>query len=436
MKKFFIWSTNACIERILDCQKVHNYLQANGWRSVDNLSCADLIVVSTCSLTEEEDKSSEDYIRFCLKKKRKTAEIVVAGCMPVIAPDKFSRLGRFFTISPTNLEALDEIIKGKLKFKDIKEANIVIVSKFHKLLFKKWLKVLSAIRSFRNNFRFKKDFFAKCLASLKNLVFSSGSFFSTIDPFLVNSRNDFFYLKISRGCLGECSYCAKRFATGRLKSRTPEMVVKEFETGLDKGYKKFYLVTEDSGCYGIDIGRSIIDLLEMIFKTGREHEFKLVISNFNAQWLIKYYEQLERILILNQGKILYLQVPVQSGSDRILRLMNRRYSIKEVKTCLLRLKENAPDIALKTDIIVGFPGESEEDFSRTKEFMEKTKFDFADIFAFQDREKTVAHRMNGKIPQEIIENRVLQLLKMRKGGLSGTGIIFRKAVELLKDFSI
>lgn len=433
MKKFFICSTNSCIERMLDCQKMNDYLRSNGWKPVKNISGADLIIVSTCSLTEAEDKSSEDYIRFYQRKKHKNAEVVIAGCMPVIVPDKFRTLGKFFTITPLNLEALDSLVKGKLKFAEVKEPNEIAVSRFHKLLFKKWLEAVSAMRSFFGKFALKKDFFSGYLSAVKKQVSAAGALSFEIDPFLANRRNDFFYIKISQGCLGECSYCAKRFATGRLKSRSPEVVISEFESGLRKGYKKFYLVTEDSGCYGLDIGRSVVELLEQIFRSGRDHDFKLVISNLNAQWLVKYYDRLEQVLIANQEKILYLQVPVQSGSNRILRLMNRRYDIEDVKKCFLHLKEKAPAIALKTDIIVGFPGESDEDFNMTREFMEKTGFDFADIFAFQNRQNTNAYKMNGKVPQEVVERRVRQLLKIRKCG-PGARVIIKKAVELVKDF--
>ena len=434
-RKFFIWSTNACIERILDCQKIHDYLVHNGWVSVKDLSRADLIVVSTCSLTEEEDKSSEDYIRFCLRRKRKTAEIIIAGCMPVIVPDKFSKLGRFLTVSPTNFDALDKFVKGEYGFNESAEPNIVVVSKFHKLLFKKWLKLTLRMRDWFSGFKSKKGLLPGFLAFLRKHAGTVGSLSSAIDPFLVNSRNDFFYLRISRGCLGECSYCAKRFSTGRLKSRDREAILREFEAGLKKRYEKFYLVSEDCGCYGRDINSSVLDLLEQIFSAGREYRFKLVIPNFNAQWLVKYYEPLERMLVANRDKVLYLQVPVQSGSDRILRLMNRHYNIADVQKCLLRLKKKAPGLPLKTDIIVGFPGENEEDFLRTRKFMEKMEFDFADIFPFQNRQNTPAYDMPGKVPEEIKESRARDLLKIRKYR-PGSVVILKKAVELVKDFYV
>ncbi|MCK4994204.1 MAG: radical SAM protein [Candidatus Omnitrophica bacterium] len=433
VKKFFICSTNSCLERIVDCQRINDYLVANSWRSVDNPTTADLIIVSTCSLTSDEDESSADYIRFYLSKKAKKADIIIAGCMPIIAPDKFHQLGEFLSVAPSNLEALDKIVKAKIKFNAIKEPNILSVSKFHKMLFKKWLKARKAVRKFLESFSFRKEFFAGCIYGFKKQISSLGLIKTGIDPFLVDSRNDFFYLKISRGCLSKCSYCAIRFATGRLKSRDSETIISDFKKGLRKGSKKFYLVTEDAGCYGLDIGTTIVELLQKIFREGNDYDFKVIISNFNAQWLVKYYDQIEKIIVDNREKIFCFQVPVQSGSNKILCSMNRPYNIEEVKRCICTLKKKTSPMAITTDIIVGFPGEQEEDFLMTKDLMEEIGFDFANIFVFQNRQNTAAYNLGGKVSQEVTQRRVSQLEKIQKSN-SKTGLVVKKAIELLKDF--
>jgi tRNA A37 methylthiotransferase MiaB len=433
MKKFFIWSTNACIERILDCQKIQDYLEANQYQQVNKISRADLIIISTCSLTTSEDESSADYIRYCLRKKTITAKIIIAGCMPIIAQDKFRQLGDFNTISPTNLAALDDIIKSDVRFEQINEPNNVKVSRFHKMVFKQLLAARSRVFQFFEQKTKNEKYVKPSFASIKNSWKNLGLLKAYIDPFVVGKRNDFHYIRISRGCLGACNYCAKRFATGTLQSKSIENIIDEFIQGLKIGKKDFFLVTEDSGCYGIDLDTSIIKLLQQLFAAGKDFDFKLVISNFNARWLVSYYPELEKIMIENQRKLHYLQIPIQSGSNKILKLMNRKYMIEDVEKCLLVLRDKAPLIALTTDIIAGFPGETEEDFAQTKEFIRKLKFEHVDVFGFQDRNNTLANKMDDKVPQAIINRRVIELFESQKTGRSAVNV-FKKIFELINDF--
>jgi 2-methylthioadenine synthetase len=240
VKKFFVYATNSCLERILDCQKIHNYLLANGWQPVRKISAADLIIVSTCALTTGEDRSSVEYVRRCLNKKSPEAKIVIAGCLPVLMPDMLRSLGDFPIVPPTDLSAFDPLINPVVRFNDVAEPNDVKVSSFHNLLLKQWLAGKSAVTRLLGGNVFRPAFWRQCSSALRKNIDFLTSLQSRIDPFLVGKRDSLFYIRISRGCLGACSYCAKRHATGKLQSKPAGAVLAEFKAGLAAGRRYFF----------------------------------------------------------------------------------------------------------------------------------------------------------------------------------------------------
>ena len=145
---------------------------------------------------------------------------------------------------------------------------------------------------------------------------------------------------------------------------------------------------------------------------------KIIIKEFNAQWIVKYFQDLLRIFKENYEKIDYIVVPVQSASNRMLRLMKRPYTIEDVKKYLNIIKSEVPGLQISTHIMVGFPGETEEDFKESVDFIREYEFPFVDIYAYDDRPNTAASRMAGKVPQKIIAQRVDAVKKVQKQILS------------------
>ncbi|MFA5260804.1 MAG: radical SAM protein, partial [Candidatus Omnitrophota bacterium] len=142
-------------------------------------------------------------------------------------------------------------------------------------------------------------------------------------------------------------------------------------------------------------------------------DFQIVLSNFNARWFVKYYGELEPLLTQYQHKITFIQIPIQSGSSRILKLMDRHYTIEDVEAKLLRLRQKAPALPFTTDIIAGFPGETLEDFELTKAFLSRIRFRHVDIFAYEKRPGTKAGTLPGDIAPDVINERVLQLARLQ-----------------------
>lgn len=433
MKKFYICSTNACVERMLDCQKISNYFKVNGWQCTAEVSKADTIIINTCSFNKDEDDSSVDYIKYYLKKKAKPAKVIIAGCMSRVNPSLINQFGQFSSVSPTELCKLDEILKLDIKFHEVAEPNSISASGIsYKPVFKKLLASITLLSDLLKRQEFGGSFLKECANQLRKTLDYMMLIKSCINPLLVCNRNKFFYIRISKGCLSNCSYCAKRFSTGLVNSKSSKEIIGEFKKGIQAGHRNFFLLSEDVGSYGMENGTTIICLLEEMFLAGKGYDYKIAISNFNARWFVKYYGALGNIISDNQDKILHIQIPIQSGSNKILGLMKRHYKIEDVERCLLFLKKRAPFLNFTTDIIVGFPGETDEDFNMTKGFLGRAKFCYADVFSYTDRPNTIASMMEGKVPPEIIDKRASELLRMPSPN-SGIHTLVKKFVELARS---
>jgi len=197
-------------------------------------------------------------------------------------------------------------------------------------------------------------------------------------------------IPICRGCLGECSYCAVRHARGILKSRSIEGIAKEFRKGLENGKKEFWLTAQDCGCYGFDIGENLASLLKRLLK--EKGNYRIRLGMMNAQHLRKFLpELLEQMK--DERVFKFLHLPLQSGNDRILKLMNRKYSVKEWLACVKECRRKFPEISMATDIIVGFPAEAEKEFEGTLKAIESAECDVVNISRYGKRPFTQAAKM-------------------------------------------
>jgi tRNA A37 methylthiotransferase MiaB len=169
------------------------------------------------------------------------------------------------------------------------------------------------------------------------------------------------------------------------------------------------LISEDTGCYGLDIGTSLAELLGRLLVVGGE--FKLIVIDYNPCWLLKQREDLLPLFEQYQDKIKELFVPVQSGSDRILKRMCREYTSDDVGGVLREINKKAPRIALRTSLLVGFPGETDDDFEATREFITGVRFDEVTVNRYEDRPNTPSSRMTDKVQQETVEHRAQVLAK-------------------------
>ncbi len=415
MKRAYLYNTG-CIRRALDSTRIYNYLIENGWSFTNNLARADLVVISTCAAVQDDEDLALEAINNVAKKKSNSAKVVVTGCLPKINPEIIKEvrgLGDVQFIPTGELDKFDTLLNPVIKFQDIPTANTVTNE----------IGLMDYVLGYR---LFRHSFFLDTYKKLsmnrtfiRSALFLSGTL-NTIKKMLGLAHRQkfipYYNLRIAEGCLFSCSFCCIRFATGRLKSKPIDKIVEEFESGLRNGHKLFQLVCEDVGCYGLDIGTTFPTLLKQLLAINGDYQ--LLLIDFGGHWLVKYYDELLPLFMDNPDKIREMYVSLQSGSNKILKAMRRPEKSEEVRARLKELKSKLPNLILRTTVIVGFPGEKEEDFRKTIEAVTEIDFSVVELNKYTDRPGTASSRMQDKIPQKTIDRRTEELERL----LSNRGI--------------
>ena len=203
---------------------------------------------------------------------------------------------------------------------------------------------------------------------------------------------------INYGCLGNCSYCCVHFARGRLRSYLIDEIVERVKQDLVSGAREVWLTSQDTACYGKDIGASLADLLRRICEI--EGEFFVRVGMMNPNHVMEMLDEL--VETYKCGRVFkFLHLPVQSGDDEVLELMNRRYTVEEFKTVVQAFREEIPRLTLSTDVICGFPGESREAFEQTKKLVREVQPDIVNVSKFFSRPRTPAEKMVSLPPKEV-----------------------------------
>ena len=216
------------------------------------------------------------------------------------------------------------------------------------------------------------------------------------------------WVNIQYGCDKFCSYCIVPYTRGKQRSRLPKDILKEINSLKEKGYKEVTLLGQNVNAYGkdLDINYTMSNLLEDTAKTGIDR-IRFVTSHpwdFSSD-MIDTIAKYDNIMP-------YIHLPIQSGSDNILKKMNRRYTIEEYKKLFYELKSKIKNVSITTDIIVGFPNETEEDFQKTLDIYYELKYDLAYTFIYSPREGTPASKMEDSVPLEEKEERLQRLNKI------------------------
>lgn len=335
-------------EYILSCFK------DKGYEITDDI--ADIYIVNTCSVTNMSDAKSRKVIHR-LVRENKNSVIVVMGCMIEANKD-------------IKLDGVSIIIGNKDKAKVVELVEAYLKDREQKRLL---------YENFDSTFE---------------------------DMFITNmeSRHRAF-VKIEDGCENFCSYCIIPYTRGRVRSKNPDTVIKEITTLVKNGYKEVVLTGIHTGHYGSDIETSFPELLKEIVKIeGLE---RLRISSIE---ITELNDEFLNVLKNNSVIVSHLHIPLQAGSDKILTLMNRKYLTPYFLDKVEKIREIRPDISLTTDVIVGFPGETEEDFLDTINFCKKIKFTKIHVFPYSRRKGTKADLMDGQIPENIKKERVKRLI--------------------------
>jgi len=219
-------------------------------------------------------------------------------------------------------------------------------------------------------------------------------------------REDRKIIRIATGCEGRCAYCVIKIANGRTKSRAIKKIIQDINEGIKEGYSKFIFTSEDTGSWGQDINSNIAELIKAINRL--EGNFKITLTTFNPQWFVKYPELFELLKSEKIEKKIYL--PLQSGSNRILKLMQRDYSVEQYLEIFEKIKKEIPEMKIQVDVLVGFPTETEEDFKKTFDLVKKLDIYYLQVFAYTDMKRTISEKLKPKVPFEETEKRAKKII--------------------------
>ncbi|KAF2959697.1 tRNA (N(6)-L-threonylcarbamoyladenosine(37)-C(2))-methylthiotransferase MtaB [Thermotoga sp. 38H-to] len=330
---------------------------------------ASYYIVNSCAVTKEVEKKVKRLIK-SIRNKNKDAKIILTGCFAQLSPDEAKNL-------PVNMVlGVDEKKHIVDHINSLNGKQQVVVSEPGRPVYEK----------------------------------VKGSFED-------RTRS---YIKVEDGCDNTCTYCAIRLARGtRIRSKPLEIFKDEFVEMVAKGYKEIVITGVNLGKYGKDMGSSLAELLKSIEKIPGDYRVRL--SSINVEDI---NDEIVEAFKRNPRLCPHLHISVQNGSDDVLKKMGRKYRISDFMRVVEKLKSIDPDFSITTDIIVGFPGETDDDFQRTLDLVEKVEFSRIHIFRFSPRPGTPASRIVGSVPESKKKER-LEVLKKKAKDVS---IRYRKRI--------
>jgi len=409
IKKVFIGADKVCDRRKLDAQRIATYFTKNGYEIGTNPKKAEIIIIFTCGVTNDVADISLNYVK---KFMEYDGELIVAGCLPETDKKIMDKIFTGKKFSAKEMEKIDIFFpEHAIKFNQINDSNIPWINIDETRLSDVFQKIIIRTKIGRKMYVYFIDYILKRILGKNYLI---GSQFMSI------LYNDYCIIRVSQGCLNNCTYCAAKRAVGIYKSKPLDECVKEFKIGLEKGFTNFVLTGDDTGAYGVDIDSSFPELLDKLTKINGF--FNITIHALNPKWVVKYIAEIEPIL--RRGKIKIISIPVQSGSDRILEMMHRFSCSKKIKEALVKVKKAYPGLVLDTHVIVGFPSETVDEFKESLELVKEVGFDFGSLIPLSIRSDTEIENITTKVSDLEIERRV----KIGRNYLSNLGYATNKSL--------
>ncbi len=379
-KKFFI-KTYGCQMNVNDSEKMAGILISEGYKPVESEDEADIVIVNTCSVRE---KAQEKLFSFLGKlngiKKRRGLKIAVSGCVSQLMKERIRRRAPYV-----------DILLGTNSYFKIKDA--LKEDKFSDFQFyKSWIEI-----PFKNELR----------------------------------RNNFSaYVSIMEGCDSFCTYCVVPFSRGREKFRPSSSILREIKFLEEQGFKEVQLLGQNVDSYhDPETGQDLASLLEAIVRKSSIPWIRFLTSH-PAKFSLRIAKVMEKYpQILNS-----IHLPFQAGSNKILSLMNRGYTIEEYLNLIEKIKKTVPDVAISTDVIVGFPGETDRDFEDTVMVLKEVEYENMFSFKYSPRPGTKAYLLEDNVPDSVKTERLIYIQNLQKEiqlkkNLTKVGKVFKVLTE-------
>lgn len=349
-----------CKVNLYESEYITDQFQKAGYETVPFQEIADVYIINTCSVTNTSDVKSRKVIHQAIRR-NPDACIVAIGCF-IEANHDYHEDGVDILLGNANKSKVLEYVERYWQTKQ--KANYFVTpipEKFDDM---------------------------------------------TMSTFLGRTRA---FIKIQDGCENFCSYCIIPYVRGKCRSKNFQTVLEEIQNYVQHGYKEVVLTGIHTGNYGVDLGTDFAALLREIVKING-----LVRLRISSIEITELTDEVLQIIRDNDVIVDHLHIPLQAGSDKILRLMNRKYDLAYFKQKMEQIREIRPDISLTTDIIVGFPSETEEDFQDTLSFVREVQFSKVHVFPYSRRSGTVAADMAEQVPGDVKKERVRRLLALSK----------------------
>ena len=352
--------TLGCKVNTYESEYVINELKKAGYEIKNFDDVCDVYIINTCTVTNNSDSKSRKMIRQAIKR-NPNACVVAMGCFIAANPD-------------IQIDGLDIIIGNKDKSKIVE-----LLDEYFKNKEVMRLQYIGRLKEFEDMY---------------------------ISNFPGRTRA---FVKIQDGCDNFCTYCIIPFVRGKCRSKDESEVIKEVTDLVKNGYKEVVLTGIHTGSYGEDLDTDFADLLEKLVKI--DGLLRLRISS------IETTELNEKVLnVLRNSKVLvdHLHIPIQAGSNEILKAMNRKYDLDFFFNKIKEIRDIRPNIAISTDVIVGFPSETEELFQTTIDTCRRLEFSKLHVFPYSERRGTASSRMSGKIDEHEKKERSRKLIEVSK----------------------
>lgn len=351
-----------CPRNLVDSEVMLGILLRAGYEISESIEEADYLVINTCAFLESSREESKEAIAELLDLKKESAKLIVTGCMVTKHREEIEKTfpGVHYLLGSGDVQG-----------------------------------ILKAVRS---------DEKGKIIGSARSFL-EAGEV-----PRQLSTPRNYAYLKIAEGCRKGCAYCIIPKIKGPLRSKSKEQVLKEFRALLSQGVEEIILIAQDLGDFGKDRGKErLSDLLKTLLQ---------VEGNYWIRLLYLYPDEIDASLvelICSDNRILpYLDMPIQHINDIMLKNMRRHTTAAQIKETIRHLREKIPSIHIRTSLIVGFPGETEEQFQELLTFVKEYPLNHIGIFTYSREEGTVAARMQEQVPEEVKLERQARLAAVQQ----------------------
>ena len=367
-----------CSKNLIDTEITIGMFKQNNYKIVNNPEEADIIAINTCGFI---DQAKEEAINTILEmanyKKEKCKYLIVMGCL----------VQRYYNELIKLLPEVDLFIK---------------LEDYDKI----WNMIEDLVK--RDIATKTKNKTSKKISEIKPLpMFSYEQYINRT----ITTGKNYAYLKIGEGCSNKCTYCAIPYIRGPFVSRKMEDIINEAKMLAKKGIKEIIVIAQDTTKYGVDIYGEP-KLAKLLQEISKIKEIKWI--HFLYSYPEGITDELIETVASNKKISKYFDIPIQHISDNVLKRMNRKTSKKQITELLEKIRSKTPDVTLRTSLIVGFPGETEEEFEELKQFIKTAKFDKLGTFMYSKEEGTPAEKLPNQIHGNTKKARYNQIMKEQK----------------------